>query len=132
MLFNSSSPGSSQRSARRGVTFEGLGHVKTGPVGNAHITPDGSRIVTVTQRAQAASAAITEFSARSGQPVSPPPAGTASLTPWDVLWTDSSGSTLIVQGVRTGPSAAIVTGILRDGRFTPLPGTLSVTSNAAW
>jgi hypothetical protein len=132
MMLNFSSPGSSLRSARRGITFEGLGHPKTGPIGNALITPDGTRIVTVTQRAQFASARITEFSARTGRAVNPPPAGTAALTPWDVLWTNSSGRTLIVAGVRTGPSAAAVTGILRDGRFTPLPGAPSVTSNAAW
>jgi hypothetical protein len=36
-----------------------------------------------------------------------------------------------VNGVRTGPSGT-VTGILRDGRFTPLPGTPVTTSNVAW
>jgi Tol biopolymer transport system component len=117
---------------RRAVTFRGAGHVKPGPVGNALITPDGTRIVTITQRAQAASARITQFSTRTGRPVSPPLAGTASLTPWDVLWTDPSGGTLIVEGARTGSLPATVTGILRDGRFTPLPGAPLVTSNVAW
>jgi len=118
--------------ARRAVTFRGAGHVKPGPVGNALITPDGTRIVTITQRAQAASARITQFSTRTGRPVSPRLAGTASLTPWDVLWTDPSGGTLIVEGARTGSLPATVTGILRDGRFTPLPGAPLVTSNVAW
>jgi hypothetical protein len=49
-----------------------------------------------------------------------------------VLWADSSGSTLIVNGIRTGPSAATVTGILRRGRFTPLPGAPLATDNVAW
>jgi hypothetical protein len=139
MLLNISSPGGSlQSAARRGVSFLGLGHLKPGPVGNALITPDGTRITTITMRLKPSQARVTEFSVRTGQPVSPPPAGTAPgpLTPWSVLWTDSSGSTLIVNGVRTGASAGTVTGILRGGRFTPLPGapvTTSVTtSNVAW
>ncbi|HEY5352134.1 MAG TPA: hypothetical protein VIK57_06740 [Streptosporangiaceae bacterium] len=134
MLLNISSPGGSlQSAARRGVSFLGLGHVKPGPVGNALITPDGTRITTITTQLEPSRARVTEFSARTGQPVSPPPAGATpgTLTPWSVLWTDSSGSTLIVNGIRTGPSAA-VTGILRRGRFTPLPGAPLATDNVAW
>ncbi|MGD0924086.1 MAG: hypothetical protein ABR926_02700 [Streptosporangiaceae bacterium] len=135
MLLNLSSPGSSlQSAARRGVSFLGLGHIKPGPVGNALITPDGTRITTITMQLEPSQARVTEFSARTGQPVSPPPPGTTpgTLTPWSVLWADSSGSTLIVNGIRTGPSAATVTGILRRGRFTPLPGAPLATDNVAW
>jgi hypothetical protein len=133
MLLDTGSPGS-LRSAQRIVTFRGLGHAKDGPIGDALITPDGTRIVTVAMRGTQAQAQVREFSVRTGQPVSPPP-GTAprSLTLWGVLWTDSSGGTLIVSGLQTLPGHdASVTGVLRGGRFTPLPRAPVNNNNVAW
>ena len=46
--------------------------------------------------------------------------------------TNPSGGTLIVQGARDGPLPATVTGILRRGRFIPLPGAPLTTDNVAW
>ena len=139
MVLHTSSPGGSlQSAARRAVTFRGLGRVKPGPIGNALITPDGTKIITVAMRRKPAQATITdqaqitEFRVRSGV-VLGPPAGSlpGALTPWDVMWTDSSGRTLIVDAAGSSPSAAFSVGILRGGRFTPLPG-ISVYANAAW
>ncbi len=132
MLLDINLAGGSLGAAKRSVTFRGLGHAKDGPIGNALITPDGSRIVTVAMRTKAQ---VREFSARTGQPLSPPPAGTAprSLTLWGVLWTNSSGSTLIVSGLQSVPHHnTLVTGTLRGGQFTPLPHAPVNIANVAW
>ncbi len=132
LLDTISSPGGSLRAARAAVSFVGHGQVKTGPIGNSIITPDGTKIVTVASRTRGSRYGVMEFSVRTGQPVIPSPAGTiTSLGPWDVLWADSSGRTLIVDA-QSGPSGAPLTGILHGGRFTPLPGPPVQTSNVAW
>ena len=131
-LLDTTAPGGSLRASRAAVTFVGHGQVKTGPIGNSIITPDGTKIVTVASRTRGGRSEVMEFSVRTGQPVIPPPAGnTTSLGPWDVLWADSSGRTVIVDA-QSGPSGAPLTGILHGGRFTPLPGSPVQTSNVAW
>jgi len=131
-LLDTTSPGGSLRAARAAVTFVGHGQVKTGPIGNSIITPDGTKIVTVASRTRGGRSEVMEFSVRTGQPVIPSPAGNiTSLGPWDVLWADSSGRTLIVEA-QSGPSGAPLTGVLRGGRFTPLPGAPADTTNMAW
>ena len=47
-LLDTSAPAGSLSSSRTSVRFTGLGTLKGGPAGNTLITPDGSRIVTVT------------------------------------------------------------------------------------
>jgi hypothetical protein len=132
-LLDTTSPGNSLRAARPSVTFLGLGHFKRGPIGNVLITPDGTRIVTVTQRSLAARAQVTEFSARTGQAVASPGRGRAAvgLSSSDVLWTSSSGTAVIVEGAAANPARA-VTAVVRGGRFTPLPGFPAGISNVAW
>jgi hypothetical protein len=131
-LLDTTSPGGSLRAARAAVTFVGHGQVKTGPIGNSIITPDGTKIVTVASRTRGGRSEVMEFSVRTGQPVIPSPTGnTTSLGPWDVLWADSSGRTLIVEA-QSGLSGAPLTGVLRGGRFTPLPGAPADTTNMAW
>ena len=131
-LLDTTAPGGSLRASRAAVTFVGHGQVKTGPIGNSIITPDGTKIVTVASRARGSRSEVMEFSVRTGQPVIPPPAGnTTSLGPWDVLWADSSGRTVIVDA-QSGPSGAPLTGILHGRRFTPLPGSPVQSSNVAW
>lgn len=132
-LLDTTSPGNSLRAARPSVTFLGLGHFKRGPIGNVLITPDGTRIVTVTQQSLAARAQVTEFSARTGQAAASPGRGRAAagLSSSDVLWTSSSGTAVIVEGAAANPARA-VTAVLRDGRFTPLPGFPADISNVAW
>jgi len=131
-LLDTTSPGGSLRATRAAVSFVGHGQVKTGPIGNTIITPDGTKIVTVASRTRGGRSGVMEFSVRTGQPVIPPPAGNiTSLGPWDVLWSDSSGRTLVVQA-QSGPSGAPLIGVLRGGRFTPLPGAPGDATNMAW
>jgi hypothetical protein len=131
-LLDTASPGGSLRGARAAVTFVGHGQVKTGPIGNSIITPDGTKIVTAASRTRGGRFEVMEFSVPTGQPIIPPPAGNPpALVPWNVLWTDSSGRTLIVEAtVRS--TAASVLGLLRGGRFTPLPGAPVNANNVAW
>jgi hypothetical protein len=132
-LLDTTSPGNSLRAARPSVTFLGLGHYKTGPIGNVLITPDGTRIVTVTQRSPAVWGQVKEFSARTSQAAASPGRGVAAagLSSSDVLWTNSSGTAVIVEGAGLNPPRA-VTAVVRGGRFTPLPGFPADISNVAW
>jgi hypothetical protein len=140
MLLDTSSPGGSLRSARRVVTFRGPGHVKPGPIGNVIITPDGTRIVTVAIRTLPSRGTVTdqaqiaEFPVRTGVTGSPPPAVNVSQTrtPWNVLWTDVSGSTLIAEEGSAPTTNSSAVGIVARGRFIPLPGAALNTDNVAW
>jgi hypothetical protein len=130
-LLDTMSPGSSLRAARPAVTFVGHGQIKTGPTGNSIISPDGTRIVTVASRTRGAQSQVAEFSARTGQPAGFRPLGRTG-TPWDVLWTDSSGSTVIVSALPNANAPESVIGVLRGKRFTPLPGAPADVVNIAW
>ena len=97
-LLDTTSPGGSLRAARAAVTFVGHGQVKTGPIGNSIITPDGTR--SSPWPAGRAGAGPRSWSSRPGRasPSFPrPPGTTTSLGPWDVLWANSSGRTVIVE-----------------------------------
>jgi hypothetical protein len=79
-LLDTTSPDGSLRATRAAVSFVGHGQVKTGPIGNSIITPDGTKIVTVASRTRGSGFGVMEFSVRTGQPVIPPPTGnTTSL-----------------------------------------------------
>ncbi len=52
------------------------------------------------------------------------PITSAGLAARDVLWANSSGSTLIVQ--------AAATGVLTANQFTPIPGSPPNTLNITW
>jgi hypothetical protein len=108
---------------------------------SAVVTGDGSRIVAATvsetKHPRSSELAFTEFSAATGKVVN-------VLGRWrlpglypgqvqDVLWTDSSGSTLIVLAHKPGPPTrdpqsinsagyGIEFGVLTANGFTPLPG----------
>ena len=49
-LLDTNAPGGSLRATGPAVSFVGHGRAKTGPIGNSIITPDGTKIVTVTSR----------------------------------------------------------------------------------
>jgi hypothetical protein len=49
-----------------------------------------------------------------------------------VLWTDASGSSLIIATGSSPSASGSGLGILHGGRFTPLPGTPVQTNNVAW
>lgn len=63
---------------------------------------------------------VTEFDANTARVVSD-----SYSQGTDVLWTNASGSTLIVSNART-------VGVLADGRFTPLPSASDVGIMSAW
>jgi hypothetical protein len=141
-LLDTATPGGSLRSSSKLAVEWDHGGV-TGPRGaviaaasnapanslasfNTLITPDGTKIVCVTTTPSAA-AQITEFSVRTGQFVRLPgtqPGSSARLAAQDVLWTNGSGSTLIIQ--------AATTGVLSGNQFTPMPGVPQNTLGSTW
>lgn len=137
-ILDTTAPGSSLESAKLVKTFPpGTEALALG--GNSTLlTPDGTKIVapTMTQAAKppyATQLEITEFSARSGKP------GRSMDTfrfpgpgPWqEVLWSNSSGSTVIVTDPR-GKKGQQVTGVLSGNRFTALPGNPHYLWAIAW
>jgi hypothetical protein len=85
---------------------------------NTLITPDGTKIVCRTTGTTVNG--ITEFEASTARVVSDTdPQAT------DVLWTNASGSTLIVGNAST-------VGVLAGGQFTPLPDASNVSIMSAW
>jgi hypothetical protein len=147
-LLDTTAPGSSLRSARLVVRFSARDGVFTLSPVNSMITPDGTKVVVPlarnTLRPDAMELEIAELSSSTGQ-------AARILDPWrfkgvgaaswqDVLWTNSSGSTLIVESP-PGPdphgrwiTRAIepVPGVLTGGRFTPLPRAPQNLTEAAW
>ena len=136
-LLNTRSAGGSLQASRPVVTFAPVrpGGVKSGPWGNTLITPDGTKIVTVTQPATQRPGSVprtrvTQFSVHTGRVEHI--AGTGRVLPWDVLWTSPSGRTLIVIGSPATDQARSVLGILTGQRFTPLPGAPANAIDVAW
>jgi hypothetical protein len=85
---------------------------------NTLITPDGTKIVCLTTGTTVRG--VTEFDASTARVVSDVyPQAT------DVLWTNASGSTLIVSNAST-------VGVLTGGHFTPLPDASDVGLMSAW
>jgi hypothetical protein len=131
-LLDTSAAGSSLSSSKISVRFTGLGELKEGPAGNTLITPDGSRIVTVTTGRAGNDYRLTEFSADTGRSLGGPGRRAPAGAVWDVLWTSSDGSTLIVEAGPGRGQAGPGPGILRDGRLTRLPRAPSGTVNLVW
>jgi hypothetical protein len=147
-LLDTTAPGSSLRSARLVVRFFNRGGVFTINPGNSIITPDGTKVVVPlarnTLRPDAMELEIAELSSSTGK-------AARILDPWqfkglgaaswqDVLWTSSSGSTLIVESPPgTDPAGHVVTraigpvaGVLAGGQFTPLPRAPQNLLDVAW
>jgi hypothetical protein len=125
-------PGAAVDSPRGAVTFGGTG---------TFITPDGTMIVCATMSTTKWSTTMTqvgytEFSASTGRAVrilDPRRyAGEPLLQTQDVLWTDASGSTLIVvtdmAGAQPGKYRLQIGAVTGKG-FTPLPGLLLDTAS---
>ncbi|MGH3287544.1 MAG: hypothetical protein ACRDPD_23105 [Streptosporangiaceae bacterium] len=146
-LLDTTARGADLRSSRLVVKFgDGYGTTILGGF-NSLITPDGGTVVAATERQEQhpfrTQLQVSEFSARTGRV-------THALARWrlgsrgtssqDVLWTSSSGHTLIViTPPGTGPDPGTlsrpvdpVAGVLTtDGQFTALPG-LVASSGVAW
>jgi hypothetical protein len=134
-LLDTATPGGSLQSSKlavewtqggvtgpRGVVIAGANDAPANSLAgyNTLITPDGTKIVCATTT-PSVTGQITEFSVRTGQIVRVMGAG---LAPQEVLWTNNSGSTLIVQ--------AAATGVLAGNQFTQIPGAPLNTLNSAW
>jgi hypothetical protein len=130
-LLDTTAAGGNLWSSRIAVTFP---HWPSGSVaGSAIITPDGAKIIAMAVVRHASQIQVNEFSASTGKAL-----GTmvrlryrrGAVTGWpNVLWSDSSGSTLIVKATRLGTVprkngglTAEMVGIVSHGHFTPLPG----------
>jgi hypothetical protein len=128
-LLDTTTPGTSLASARIVLTFPDVGALGS----NTLLTPDGSRIVTVTPQG------ITEFSARTGQPILSkdqfpaaqfPAGGPQEVDLQYVLWAGPGGRALVVsdpRGKRTRYGPDTILGVLTGNTFTPIPnGTYDV------
>jgi hypothetical protein len=147
-LLDTTAPGADLRSARLVARFFNRDGVFTISPGNTIVTPDGTKILVPlarnTLRPDTMELRITEFSASTGR-------AARTLDPWrfkglgaaswqDVLWTNSSGSTLIVESPPgLDPAGHVVThaiepvpGVLTGGQFTPLPKAPQNLVEAAW
>jgi hypothetical protein len=147
-LLDTTAPGSSLRSARLVARFFNRDGVFTLGQTNSIITPDGTKVVLPTVRTKLQPSTmelqIAELSASTGKAV-------RILDPWrfmgtgavswqDVLWTNSSGSTLIVEAPPgTDPAGHWITraivpvaGVLAGGQFTPLPRAPQNLLDVAW
>jgi len=158
-LLDTTTPGGSlQASSRLLLRWPGDGatwHYVNGKISNvlfgfsAIITGNGSKIVAATEdltkHPLSSELAFTEFSAATGKVVKVlgrwPIPGLYPGQTQDVLWANSSGSTLIVLAHKPGVPTkdphsinsagyGIEFGVLRGNHFTPLPGAPSAGPNA--
>jgi hypothetical protein len=122
-LLDTTAPGTSLASSKIVLTFPDASALGT----NTLLTPDGTKIVTATSRG------ITEFSARTGNPLLSEDQfqfdwqklGWAAGPPWqEVLWAGPRGQALVVWDPRGTPGRygpGNILGVLTGNTFTPIP-----------
>jgi hypothetical protein len=122
-LLDTTAPGTSLAAAKTVLTFPDAGALGT----NTLLTPDGTKIITATPQG------ITEFSARTGQPILSEDQfqfdwqklGWAAGPPWqEALWASPAGQALVVWDPRGKPGRygpGNVLGVLTGNTFTPIP-----------
>ena len=125
-LLDTTAPGTSLASSKIVLTFpdaSALGFTTL-------LTPDGTRIVTATPQG------ITEFSARTGQPILSQDQFHLGLYGWqDVLWAGPGGHALIVsdpRGKHTRYGPGHILGVLTANTFTPIPHGADQSAQIAW
>ena len=133
-LLNTNAPGTSLASSTIVLTFPSGGAFGL----NTLLTPDGTRIVTATPQG------ITEFSARTGQPIlsedqfSPnqfPAGGPQEVDRQTVLWAGPGGQALVVSDPRGKPTPYgpdTILGVLTGNTFTPIPNGTYQSVQIAW
>jgi hypothetical protein len=133
-VFDTTAPGTSLASSKIVLTFPDGGAFGM----NTLLTPDGTRIVTATPQG------ITEFSARTGNPILSEDQfqfdwqklGWATGPPWqEVLWAGPGGQALVVSDPRGKPGRygpGNVLGVLTGNTFTPIPHGADESIQIAW
>jgi hypothetical protein len=133
-LLDTTAPGTSLASSTIVLTFPDSGAFGL----NTLLTPDGTRIVTVTPHG------ITEFSARTGQPILSkdqfpanqfPAGGPQEVDRQTVLWAGPGGQALIVSDPRGKPTPYgpdTILGVLTKNTFTPIPHGTYQSIQIAW
>ncbi|HSS89405.1 MAG TPA: hypothetical protein VLL69_08810, partial [Streptosporangiaceae bacterium] len=133
-LLDTTAPGTSLASSKIVLTFPDGGAFGL----NTLLTPDGTRIVTVTPHG------ITEFSARTGQPILSedqfsaaqfPAGGPQEVDRQTVLWAGPGGQALVVSDPRGKPTPYgpdTILGVLTANTFTPIPNGTYQSIQIAW
>ena len=133
-LLDTTAPGTSLASSKIVLTFPGVGALGL----NTLLTPDGTRIVTVTPQG------ITEFSARTGTPILSedqfsanqfPAGGPQEVDRQTVLWAGPGGQALVVsdpRGKHTPYGPDTILGVLTTNTFTPIPKGTYQSIQIAW
>ena len=133
-LLDTTAPGTSLASSKIVLTFPDGGAFGL----NTLLTPDGTRIVTVTPQG------ITEFSARTGQPILSqdqfsadqfPAGGPQEVDRQTVLWAGPGGQALVVsdpRGKHTPYGPDTILGVLTGNTFTPIPNGTYQSIQIAW
>jgi hypothetical protein len=133
-LLDTTAPGTSLASSKIVLTFPDGGAFGM----NTLLTPDGTRIVTVTPQG------ITEFSARTGQPILSedqfsanqfPAGGPQEVDRQTVLWAGPGGQALVVSDPRGKPTPYgpdTILGVLTGNTFTPIPHGTYQSIQIAW
>ncbi len=133
-LLDTTAPGTSLASSKIVLTFPSPADFGL----NTLLTPDGSRIVTVTPQG------ITEFSARTGQPILSedrfsadqfPAGGPQEVDRQSMLWAGPGGRALVVSDPRGHPGPygpGTILGVLTGNTFIPIPNGTYQSSQIAW
>jgi hypothetical protein len=133
-LLDTTAPSTSLASSKIVLTFPDGGAFGL----NTLLTPDGTRIVTVTPHG------ITEFSARTGQPILSedqfsaaqfPAGGPQEVDRQTVLWAGPGGQALVVSDPRGKPTPYgpdTILGVLTANTFTPIPHGTYQSIQIAW
>jgi len=138
-VLDTRAPGTSLATAKVIVMYpyrSGHGSLVTG---NTFLTPDGTRIVTVTtfyqRHARSGYSQITEYSARTGKPVSHEDRFSSSIGWQDVLWSGPGGNALVVtdpRGKKGQYGRSNILGVLSGNKFTPIPHGAVEGGKIAW
>jgi hypothetical protein len=132
-LLDTTAPGTSLSSSKIVLTFPSGGAFGM----NTLLTPDGTKIITVTPQG------ITEFSARTGQPILSKDqfsaaqfrGGPQEVDRQTVLWAGPGGQALVVsdpRGTHTPYGPDTILGVLTGNTFTPIPHGTYQSFQIAW
>jgi hypothetical protein len=140
-ILDTTAPGTSLTAARVILAYPFRSGAGTLATGNSLLTPDGTRIVTATSfyPRQSTPAGgyvqITEYSARTGQPLFHEDRFSSSIGWQEVLWASPDGSALVVsdpRGAKTQYGRSDILGVLAGNEFTPIPHAAVEGIQMAW